>query len=297
MADTIDQEPAANPRKRQALDAGLEADDDKETRESENIKGLKKINSVLEAKNRYLNRQIKELNEKHAEAQRVFDARNGKVMDMHDRLLETVQDRDERINELIDTQGKLEAKLGVPLLDKETIEWMVGEDETLRIQRWLALRSLLCAKERATKDYQEEETSRKEWGKSIWHWQELRDIQRPDCRKYADNDWSTEPLEWTTKEIFENRQEQVDEFREGREVEEQRMKELEVRMGKIDEQRIKAWRDIVLGNLGEKEKDTVPEILSNEEETDLDPISQNEEDLELGSDFDSDAEPVGIYDI
>jgi len=115
---------------------------------------------------------------------------------------------------LDDTEGYLRSKLKTPLLDKAGIAAMVQKDERLKTQKRLELQNLLEAQEVVTASAEEEETSRMEWEESIWHWQELQDASW----EISDNETRGEGKgrEWTTKEIFANREKEMDFFRKRR---------------------------------------------------------------------------------
>lgn len=181
------------------------------------------------------------------------------------------------------TITELQAKLNEPLLDKETIERMVKVDEELIYNRSLFMEKLLHSQTSLTEELELEKVAREKWERSIWDWQELRnDVMNRD-----------EPaIGWTTKEIFENRKEEMDEFRRShKQIQES------IALGRScletgEEERVKAWRDIVLGKIEEVERRTV----ELDPESEFKPDVQDEEDEDSGSDMPPSPAPVGEFE-
>lgn len=293
MAETNDQEPQMKPRKRQARAAGLERDDDTEDPNSENIKFLKDLNMSLASENWDYDNIIKQLKEEKFEAQARFHTETEELRNNRNRLSAKVHALERKIDELEDNERELIAKLEKPLPGQEEIVAMVREDESLKTRRRLALNILLYAKERAQSTRTEYDVASKNWTKSIHYWQELKDKDNPHLELGVDGvEIGEKPKQWTMKQIFANREEELKDFRGHMERDEKHLSYCKGSLEDVEEERVKTWRDIVLGKIEEVERRTV----ELDPESEFKPDVQDEEDEDSGSDMPPSPAPVGEFE-
>lgn len=172
-----------------------------------------------------------------------------------------------------------------PLLDAERIRQLVKRDEDLRMERSRVLHELLQEQGKATENQLDQTLSLMQWRKAIDYWQEQRDEQNPH-RRYHEREYETdeEVFKWSTKEIFENRERQVEGLRNDAALRQRNIDGCKRELERVDEKRIKIWRDIVLGRLGEKEEGKLSKPESVEENFGPDSVRESNS----GSDSDTD---------
>jgi chromosome segregation ATPase len=242
MPDSSDHKPPVNPRKRHAWAAGFGLVDDRGSKETQD---LMEKDPSLETKIQTLT----DTNRSLVEAQALRDASHQQILEDSQREIENLK---RRVDELEETKRELESKLEEPLLDQEKLEEMVRDDEDFKLRRKHELGRIFSSIRDEHEQAVQEFYSLKLWRESIWKWQ--RNVDKQDIYKRRRGD-DVDNREWTAKDIFGNRENEIRDYRNFREEKQKEVKELEARIEKIEEERIKAWRDVVIGKHGEKEKE------------------------------------------
>jgi len=161
-----------------------------------------------------------------------------------------------RQDRLINRIVELDTKLKKPILEQDALQKLVREDDELKFERGEALRELLRLQTQAARSCEEARAAREEWGRSVSQWQERRDEHRNK---------ENMPV-WTTKELFDNREEEIAGFKEAQDRIERSMDVCQRRLERIEEKNIKAWRDIVLENHEERDHESSTDELEESDE-------------------------------